>query len=246
MTLPHDRALERLQFYVTAPYPCGYLENRQAQSLIATPQFAVDAAVYSALIRHGFRRSGQFVYRPHCAGCAACVPVRLPVASFRPDRSQRRSWKQHGQLQAQVCELQYSEEHYDLYRAYQQARHAGGGMDADDSAQYRSFLAQSSVDTLMVEFREQGQLRMVSVVDRVGDGLSAVYTFYDCSDPRASYGTYAVLWLEQWCRELNLPYLYLGYWIAECRKMAYKRNFRPLQGLLDGRWQPLENNPYSD
>jgi arginine-tRNA-protein transferase len=243
MTLPHDPALQQLQFYVTAPYPCGYLENRQARSLIAVPQSAVGATVYSELIQRGFRRSGSFVYRPHCSNCSACVPVRLPVTKFQPDRSQRRAWQRHAQLQARTLELHYSAEHYSLYHAYQHSRHAGGGMDSDNGAQYRSFLAESSVDTVMVEFREEGQLRMVSVVDCVADGLSAVYTFYDVGDLRASYGTYGVLWLAQWCRELGLPYLYLGYWIAESRKMAYKRNFKPLEALADGRWQPLEKLP---
>lgn len=239
MTLPHDPALRRLQFYVTAPYPCGYLEGRQAQSLIAVPHSAIDTTVYGELIRHGFRRSGDFVYRPHCPACCACVAVRLKVAQFRPDRSQRRAWRRHAGLEVAVTGLRYAEEHYALYRAYQQARHAGGGMDRDDSAQYRSFLVESPVDTRMVEFREQGELRMVCVVDRLADGLSAVYTFFDATDTHASYGTYGILWLAQWCRERNLPYLYLGYWIAASRKMAYKRNFRPLEALVEGGWQPL-------
>lgn len=240
MTLPHDPTLQQLRFYVTTAYPCGYLDDRQARSLIAAPQHLIDADVYSQLIRQGFRRSGKFAYRPHCEGCQACIPVRLPVREFIRHRSQRRAWKQHGNLSVCVTELRYDEEHYALYHAYQQARHPGGGMDADNAAQYRSFLAESNVDTVLVEFREGETLRMVSVVDCVQDGLSAVYTFYDCSDPKAAYGTYNVLWLAAWCRQLNLPYLYLGYWIAESRKMAYKINFEPLEGLLDGGWRTLE------
>lgn len=240
MTLPNDPPLQRIQFYVTTPYPCGYLEGRLAQSLIAAPHHLIDSRVYSELIQLGFRRSGKFAYRPHCENCAACVPVRLPVAAFHPNRSQRRAWKHHANLTVAVLDLQFSEEHFALYHAYQKTRHAGGGMDADGAEQYRNFLAQSNVDTVLVEFRENGVLRMVSVVDRVADGLSAVYTFYDCSNPSASYGTYSVLWLTDWCRRLGLPYLYLGYWIAESRKMAYKKSFEPLQALQDGEWHPLE------
>lgn len=240
MTLPGEPQLQRLQFYATAAYPCGYLEGRQAQSLIAAPHHLIDATLYSELIRHGFRRSGKFTYRPCCRHCNACVPVRLPVAQFEPGRSQRRARKQHQHLTTQVVEPQFSQEHYTLYHAYQQARHPAGGMDMDDAGQYRNFLLQSNVDTVLVEFREAGQLRMVSVVDRLQDGISAVYTFYDCSYAKAAYGTYNVLWLANWCRSLNLPYLYLGYWIAESRKMAYKKNFEPLEGLLDGVWKPLE------
>ena len=241
MSLPHDLPLQRLQFYVTAPYACGYLAGRQASSLIAAPPGLVDAQVYDALIRQGFRRSGKYAYRPHCDGCRACVPVRLPVDDFRPGRSQRRSWKQHQDLQATILPLQVSDEHFALYRDYQRARHSGGGMDQDGLDQYRSFLAQSNVESVMVEFRDDGVLKMVCVVDCLEEGLSAVYTFYDCADPGASYGTYAVLWLAAWCRKREMPYLYLGYWIEESRKMAYKRNFRPLQALVDGAWQQLDD-----
>lgn len=240
MTLPNDPPLQRIQFYVTTPYPCGYLDDRQAQSLIAAPHHLIDTRVYSELILLGFRRSGKFAYRPHCENCSACVPVRVPVDRFHPTRSQRRAWKHHAGLSIQVKDLHYSEEHFRLYRAYQQARHSSAGMDGDSVDQYRSFLAQSNVETLLVEFREQDVLRMVSVVDCVKDGLSAVYTFYNCSDPSASYGTYSVLWLIEWCRRIGLPHLYLGYWIEESRKMAYKQGFQPLEALLEGAWQPLQ------
>jgi arginine-tRNA-protein transferase len=240
--LPYETQLQRLQFYVTTPYPCGYLEDREARSLIATPPHLIDAEVYGELIRHGFRRSGKFTYRPQCESCQACIPVRLPVERFMPGRSQRRAWLKHRELTTHIVELQFSEEHFALYRAYQKTRHPGGGMDADDAEQYRNFLAQSNVETVLVEFREDGELRMVSVVDCVGDGLSAVYTFYDCSDAANSYGTYNVLWLADWCRRLQLPYLYLGYWVAGSRKMAYKINFRPLEGLTHGQWQALGKN----
>ena len=240
MTLPHERSLQQLSFYITTPYACGYLAHREARSLIATPQHLVDAEVYSDLIRLGFRRSGKYAYRPHCEHCSACTPVRLPVAQFTPGRSQRRAWKRHENLSVRIREPHFSAAHYALYRAYQQARHAGGGMDGDDAGQYRDFLTESNVGTVMVEFREGETLRMVSVVDNVRDGLSAVYTFYDCGVPGSAYGTFNILWLIAWCRELGLPYLYLGYWIPESRKMAYKKNFVPLQAFLDGTWKILE------
>ena len=240
MTLPSDPPLQKLQFYTTTPYPCGYLEGRMAQSLIAAPHHLIDAETYSDLIQLGFRRSGKFAYRPHCEHCNACVPVRIPVAEFQPNRSQRRAWKQHQGLASEVIALNYYPEHLKLYTDYQRMRHTGGGMDADDAEQYRNFLVQSNVETVMVEFRDAGVLKIVSVVDIVRDGISAVYTFYDCRDNGASYGTYNVLWLVQWCHSLGLPHLYLGYWIKDCRKMAYKNNFSPQQGLIEGEWQPLQ------
>jgi arginyl-tRNA--protein-N-Asp/Glu arginylyltransferase len=240
MTLPSDPPLQKLQFYATTPYSCGYLEGKLAQSLIAAPHHLIDANTYSGLIQLGFRRSGKFAYRPHCENCNACVPVRLPVEQFHPNRSQRRAWKHHQSLKAVLLPLTFSQEHYELYAAYQSARHSGGGMDQETADQYRNFLVQSNVDSMLVEFRLDDVLKMISVVDIVRDGISAVYTFYDASDEKASYGTYNVLWLVEWTRSLNLPYLYLGYWIAESRKMAYKQNFAPQEGLVDGEWQPLK------
>lgn len=235
----NDFPVHKLQFYLTSPYPCSYLPDRMARSQVATPAHLIDTTVYSELIRHGFRRSGSYVYRPLCDQCRACVPVRLIVAGFKPGRTQRRACKRHEDLEVSMGALRFDAGHYALYRHYQSQRHAGGGMDQDGAQQYRQFLLESAVATRMVEFRENGALRMVSVIDQVADGLSAVYTFYEPEIRKASFGTYNILWQAALCRELGLPYLYLGYWIKDSPKMAYKYNFQPLQGLIDGRWQSL-------
>jgi arginine-tRNA-protein transferase len=236
---PSEPPFLRVQFYLTSPYPCSYLEGLEARSQVATPAHLIGPAVYSRLIQAGFRRSGHYTYRPHCTGCNRCVPVRVRVDAFRPNRSQRRCQQQNQDLTVSSQSLEFRAEHFELYRRYQRMRHAGGGMDQDDSEQYSQFLLSSQVNSALLEFRDNGKLVMVSLADQVQDGLSAVYTFFEPGEERKGLGTYAVLWQIEHARRLGLPYVYLGYWIAESRKMSYKSNFRPLEGLRNNEWVEL-------
>ena len=216
-----------------------------ARSQVATPSEAIDAANYDVLIQHGFRRSGTYVYRPQCDNCSACRSIRVRLSDFKPNRSQKRAWAQHESLTCTVIRPFFSPEHYALYKRYQKSRHPGGGMDIDDETQYADFLVRTNVNSWMVEFREgvpdqpDATLKMVSIIDMLKDGISAVYTFYD-PEPGRNLGTFNVLWQIQRARSMGLRYVYLGYWIEACRKMAYKSHFSPCELLTQGTWQSTD------
>lgn len=234
---PNDAAdPKKLNFYITSAHPCNYLPGRQASSLIADLRVRITTPIYAALINHGFRRSGDYVYRPHCQACDACVPVRVPVALFQPQRSQKRTWRRNQDLHVRRVECAYHAEHFLLYQRYVRSRHNGTGMAQCGPDHYMEFIGSAGIDTVLYEFRHGDALLAVAVVDQLPQGLSAVYTFFEPDQEARSLGVYAVLWQIYEAQRLGLPWLYLGYWIKDCRKMSYKDQYRPLEMHRNGQW----------
>jgi arginine-tRNA-protein transferase len=225
-----------LNFYTTPAHGCSYLPNRQAVTLFADPGIPKSDPVYGLLSAHGFRRSGEHLYRPHCHTCRACVPVRVPVAEFVPNRHQRRTWLRNTDLSVRPTPARFNTEHFDLYQRYLAGRHRGGGMDNPSPQQYLDFLTASWASTRFLEIRLGNRLLGVAVVDFLSDALSAVYTFYEPNEPARSLGKFSVLYEIEAAREAGLQWLYLGYWIEDSRKMRYKVDFQPLEYFWDGQW----------
>lgn len=228
--------LAHLKFYATQPHDCSYLEQEQAATLFLDPQQEVDEQTYAQLSELGFRRSGAHLYRPHCPQCNACVPARIPVESFSPNRQQKRIYKRNADLQVTTAAPRITDEIYLLYSRYINARHADGDMYPPSREQFASFLVNNSRFCRFNEFRLDGRLLAVAVTDRLSNGLSAVYSFFDPDESRHSLGRHAILWQIAHARSLGLPALYLGYWIRNCRKMNYKTEYRPLEMLVQQRW----------
>ena len=228
--------LARLKFYATQPHPCSYLPEEQATTLFLDPSQPMDVQVYAELSEMGFRRSGDHLYRPHCQRCTACVPARIPADQFIPSRQQKRILKRNADIQVRAVRPAFSEEYYALYVRYIEQRHADGDMYPPSRDQFSTFLVRDLPFARFYEFRLAGALVAVAVTDVLPNGLSAVYTFYSTEHARRSLGVMAVLWQIEECKRLNLPALYLGYWIKECQKMKYKTEYRPLEMYVNNHW----------
>ncbi len=231
-----------LPLYVTDWHQCSYLPDLRARTLFVDPTVPMDGAIYQILLDQGFRRSGVHVYRPACGACRRCVPVRIPVRAFTPNRSQRRNLAQNrDHVVLTDRPARFDPEHYALYRTYVRSRHGDGSMADAAPESYREFLvAPWGGETRVLEFRLGARLMAVAVTDRLPGSLSAVYTFYDPALGDRAPGTYAILCQIEEAQRLGLSAVYLGYWIGDSRKMRYKENFRPLEARIGERWRRYE------
>lgn len=234
--------LKRPQFFfTTAPLPCPYLPDRLERKLVTELSGPNAEPLHEALARSGFRRSHSIAYAPSCPGCKACVPVRVVVQEFKRQRTLSRVWKDNGDLLPVKVPARATTEQFELFQRYQQSRHRGSDMALMGFYEYSAMVEDSPIDTFLVEFRDRnGDLVAVCLTDRTTDGLSAVYSFFDSDGDRASLGNFVVLWLIAHAEKLNLPYVYLGYWIPDSAKMAYKARFQPLEALGPNGWQALQ------
>ena len=234
-----EHSEDQAQFFLTPKHPCSYLPRNNAQTLFFDPRETVTPPLYQSLTDQGFRRSGSHLYRPHCGSCQACVPTRLPVQEFKLTRSQRRTLKRNSDLTVRVEEATFTKRHYHLYERYISLRHADGDMYPASEDQYRSFLLSPWSNSLFVSLYKDEQLLSVAVTDQQQHGLSAIYTFFEPTETKRSLGTLSILQQISLCQELELPYLYLGYWIRDCDKMAYKINYRPTELFVNNAWVRL-------
>lgn len=226
-----------LQFYMTTETPCSYFADRKSRNLVPDPAIPLNMPIYNQLIQHGFRRSGKFSYRPYCNACQACIACRIAVKDFIANRSQQRCLKKNRDLDLTVTRASFTEEYFELYRRYLNSRHGEGSMAYPAKEDYELFLYCNWCDTRFLEFRLNGHLVAVAVTDFVNDGLSAVYSFFDPELKKRSLGTWCILQQIDYAKQLELEYVYLGYWVENHSKMHYKINFKPLQLYLDQKWK---------
>lgn len=230
----------KLNFFASTPEPCSYLDNRKSVSAFANPHMDMDMDTYNELIRHGFRRSGGYIYRPHCPHCQECISVRVPVKRHVYSRNEERAIRRNSDVKISITPGRYRDEHFDLYRRYINDRHNDGSMANPSKSDYHRFLICDWTDTLFFEYRVNRILVAVAVCDLTNSGLSAVYTFFDPDYASRSLGHYAILNQIHETRLRDLEYLYLGYWIRNCSKMSYKRRYKPLEAYLNDQWVALD------
>jgi len=227
-------------FYTTAPLPCPYLPGRTERKVVTEITGPEADSLHDRLSRAGFRRSHNIAYAPVCPSCQACIPIRIPVATFQPDRTLRKIARANAALEGFEVPSRATTEQFQLFQRYQQVRHGDGDMATMSFYDYRAMVEDTPIETFLIEFRDQDDRMLAAcLADRLGDGLSAVYSFFAPGLEKRSLGTYAVLWLIERARYLGLPYVYLGYWVRESRKMAYKARFKPSEILVSGTWRVL-------
>jgi leucyl-tRNA---protein transferase len=228
-------------FFVTAPLPCPYLPDRFERRLVTELAGRQVSSFHDALSRAGFRRSHGIAYVPVCRDCRACAAVRVVASDFRPSRTQRRIVLRNQDLQVNELTARATQEQYVLFHSYQKARHGGGEMARMDFCDYQTLVEDTPVETIMIEVRDgSNRLLGACLTDRMADGFSAVYSFFDARLTGRSLGTFMILWLIERARALALPYVYLGFWVAECDKMAYKSRFRPIEAYTPKGWKLLD------
>jgi arginine-tRNA-protein transferase len=241
------------EFYVTAPQSCPYLKGRHERKLFTHLTHDKPRLLVDSLLRGGFRRSQNIAYMPYCEGCQACVSVRVVVDEFVASRSFRRVLARNQDIVATRVAAVPTSEQYSLFRGYIDDRHGDGGMADMTVLDYAMMVEDSIIDTYLTEYRlppvisegaggspSKGPLVAVALCDRLSDGISMVYSFYDTDDDTRSLGSYMILEQIAEARRLGLPYLYLGYWIEGSRKMAYKRRFGPQERLGSNGWQRID------
>ncbi len=232
-------AVTSIPLYLSAEAACSYLEGQTSRVIMPGDDFALDSDIYSHLINQGFRRSGNQVYKPYCQSCCACIPTRLPVQQFQANRQQKRCLQRNAATRTVIRPAVFDIRHFELYHRYLAARHQPDSPNESSPETFMAFFDSDWCDTWFVEFYIGGRLAAVAVVDALDQGLSAVYTFFDPEFADYSPGVYAVLWQIETARELQLDYVYLGFWIKECRKMSYKNQYQPLYGLIAENWQAI-------
>jgi arginine-tRNA-protein transferase len=232
--------LQTMVFYATPEHQCSYLPEQRATTMFVDPKARITNSVYSQLSELGFRRSGNHYYRPHCSHCRACVPIRVLASEFKASRSQKRVLKNARAIKVQILSADFHEDHYLIYEKYINERHTDGDMFPASREQYRSFLVDGRDCTRFVEFSIDDHVIGIAVVDELDDGLSAIYTFFDPDYSHFSIGTYAVLWQIQEAQRRGLPHVYLGYFIAACKKMSYKTAYKPFQARIEENWLDID------
>ena len=230
---------QQLKFFQTHSHDCSYLPDLQARTLFVDPETILSKTSQTRLAALGFRRSGDFVYRPNCDNCKACIPARIPVNHFKASRTQRRIWRRNSTLTVTICDATSNDERYELYARYITARHQDGDMYPPSPEQFTDFLTNCEADTRFIEYRDKDKLVAVAVTDFLDNAYSAVYSFFDPDNQRASYGVYTILSQIEQAKQAGFDYLYLGYWIKACQKMSYKVDYRPVELFINERWTLL-------
>lgn len=239
--------LESGDFFVTASAPCPYLSDKRERKIFSYLEGPDASSTNALLTRRGFRRSQNIIYLPACEGCTACVPVRIVVDDFAVTRSRKRNIVKNADLARRIAGPRATGEQFSVLRGYLDSRHGDGGMSEMTVLDYAAMVEETAVDTMLVEYRapapegdDDTRLVAAALTDRLTDGLSMVYSFFDPDDADRSLGRFMIQDHVSLARDLGLPYVYLGYWVDGSPKMHYKADFQPLEKLTPAGWVRMD------
>ncbi len=228
--------VQAIRLFLTEPHPCSYLEGKRATTAFVDPVIDIDPYLYTQLSEMGFRRSGRYVYTPRCESCNACIPSRIRVNEFKANRQQKRCNKRNKDLSVWVTSNIDESEHYPLYANYISERHSDGDMYPPSLTQFKDFISNLWRNSKMIEVRLGKELIAAGVVDVLDNGLSAIYIYYSTKHNKRSLGTFTILAHITLAKQMDLPYVYMGYWIKNSPKMDYKAKYQPLEILKNSEW----------
>ena len=226
-----------LNFHNALPRPCPYIPGKKEHLLFTDLTKFVSKKTLEKLISEGFRRSENIFYKPNCKNCNSCMSTRIPLSNFLFSKNFKRILRKNDDLEFKIVKPKSNRMYYKLFKNYLKFRHSKGDMTDMSYLDFRTMLEISPVNTKILHLYKNNKFFGAMLYDVYEKSYSANYSFYNPIFKKRSLGTFLILKLIEEAKKEKIKYLYLGYYIKECKKMSYKINFKPIEILKNKKWE---------